>query len=214
MDSIEYFERDNNIREYNCVHIYQVIEILYLYCYYSLFHLNHLMVRGDLDYFLLKPVHSQFMVSFRYVRSHAIISLIILCSLLIVQILSYSEPISLTNYLVFSVSFILGTVLWYCVDLIIFSTCFWAKNFSVGGWLSHEILKFSLRPDSIYTGLMRKILFSFIPMVFIASIPTRNLLYGPNFRYLGLQFFVTLGLFLISRLVWKRGLLRYESASS
>ena len=49
----------------------------------NLFHLNRLMVRGDLDYFLLKPVHSQFMVSFRYVRSHAIISLIILCNLLI-----------------------------------------------------------------------------------------------------------------------------------
>ena len=180
----------------------------------NIFHLNRYMVKGDLDYFLLKPVRSQFMVSFRYVKSYAIISIFILSGLLIKQVLSYSNHISFLNWGSFLLSFIMGTVLLYCVDFIISSICFWFKNFSVAGWLSHEILKFSSRPDSIYTGLLRKLLFSFVPMIFIASVPTRNLLYGPNLQYLGGQLLLCVMFVWFSQLIWKRGLLRYESASS
>ena len=40
----------------------------------NLFNLNRWMVKGDLDFILIKPVQSQFMVSFRFVKSYAIIS--------------------------------------------------------------------------------------------------------------------------------------------
>ena len=100
------------------------------------------------------------------------------------------------------------------IDFIISSSCFWFKNFSVSGWLSHEILKFSTRPDSIYTGILRKVLFSIMPMIFIASIPTRTLLYGPNIQYLSGQIIMSMTFLFLTRIIWKRGLLRYESASS
>ena len=180
----------------------------------NVFHFNHLMVKGDLDYYLLKPVNSQFIVSFRKVKSYAILNFIILLVLLVVQIKTYPNSIPILNYFVFSISFLLGTLLWYSVDFMISSTCFWYKNFLVSGWLSHEIFKFSLRPDSIYTGLMRKVLFSFVPMILIASMPTRHLLYGPDLTYLVWQLFISLLFFWFSRQVWQKGLLLYESASS
>ena len=180
----------------------------------NVFNLNRWMVRGDLDFFLLKPVHSQFMASFRYVKSYAIVSIGILSAWLISQILSYSSPIGAVNIFAFIISLIMGTVILYGVDFIISTSCFWFKNFSVAGWLSHEIIKFSTRPDTIYTGILRKILFSAVPMVLIASIPTRTLLYGPDYRYLSWQIIITLVFFLSTRVIWKRGLLRYESASS
>ena len=180
----------------------------------NLFNLNRWMVRGDLDYFLLRPVESQFMVSFRYVKSYALVSIVILLIMLTTLIFDYSKPIGILNIITFSISFLMGTVLWYSVDFIISSSCFWFKNFSVSGWLSHEILKFSTRPDSIYTGILRKVLFSMIPMVLIASIPTRTLLYGPNYHYLIWQLFMTMMFLSLTRIIWKRGLLRYESASS
>ena len=131
----------------------------------NVFNLNRWMVRGDLDFFLLKPVHSQFMASFRYVKSYAIVSIGILSAWLISQILSYSSPIVAVNIFAFIISLIMGTVILYGVDFIISTSCFWFKNFSVAGWLSHEIIKFSTRPDTIYTGILRKILFSAVPMV-------------------------------------------------
>ena len=180
----------------------------------NLFNLNRWMVRGELDFFLLKPVNSQFMVSFRFIKTYAITSLIILTTLLTILVLSYSKPIGIINMVAFIISFLMGTILWYSVDFIISSSCFWFKNFTVAGWLSHEVLKFSTRPDSIYTGLLRKMLFSVIPMVLIASIPTRTLLYGPNIGYLSWQFIIAAIFILCTRLIWRRGLLRYESASS
>ena len=180
----------------------------------NVFHINRLMVRGDLDFILLKPIPAQFMVSFRYVKSYAIISLVILLSILISLISDYSSSVGLINIVTFIVTFFMGQLLWYSVEFIISSSCFWFKNFSVAGWLSHEILKFSTRPDSIYTGLLRKVLFSFVPMIFIASIPTRTLLYGPDMKYIFGQIIVTFLFLILSRTVWNRGLFRYESASS
>jgi len=180
----------------------------------NLFNLNRWMVRGDLDFFLLKPVPSQFLVSFRYIKSYAVVSLVILSMLLVSRIVIYSQPVPLLNWPVFVFSLGLGCIIWYGVDFIISTSCFWFKNFSVSGWLSHEILKFSTRPDSIYTGLFRKVLISAVPMILIASIPTRMLLYGPDIRYLGWQFLIASVFFINSKIIWKKGLLRYESASS
>jgi len=118
------------------------------------------------------------------------------------------------NYLFFSISFFCGLIIWYSLDFLIACLTFWFKNFTVGGWLSHELLKFSSRPDSIYTGLTRKLLFSFIPMALVSSVPARMLLYGLNVELLIFQIIVSLSFILITFWVWKRGLLRYESASS
>ena len=40
----------------------------------NLFSINQLLVTGDLDFYLLRPVNSQFIVSLRYVRPYAIIT--------------------------------------------------------------------------------------------------------------------------------------------
>lgn len=180
----------------------------------NLFNLNRWMVRGDLDFFLLKPVASQFLVSFRYIKSYAVVSLVILTMLLFSRIALYSQPVPLLNWAAFVISLGLGWIVWYGVEFIVSTSCFWFKNFSVSGWLSHEILKFSTRPDSIYTGLFRKVLFSAIPMILIASIPTRTLLYGPDINYMGWQLFIAIIFLVNSRIIWRKGLIRYESASS
>jgi ABC-2 type transport system permease protein len=180
----------------------------------NLFPLNRLVVQGDLDFVLLKPINSQFLVSFRYVKSYAIFSLIILLLMLLRQSHLHSAEIGIMNYLFFSMSFFCGLIIWYSLDFLIACLTFWFKNFTVGGWLSHEILKFSSRPDSIYTGFTRKLLFSLIPIALVSSVPTRMLLYGLNLKLLMYQIIISLGFVVLTFWVWKRGLLRYESASS
>ena len=180
----------------------------------NIFPLNRLVVQGDLDFVLLKPINSQFLVSFRYVRSHAIFSIIILLLMLVRQTHMHSLEIGIMNYVFFFISFLCGLVIWYALDFLISCLTFWFRNFSVGGWLSHEILKFSSRPDSIYTGLTRKLLFSLIPMALVSSVPTRILLYGLDIKLLMYQIIISLGFVVATFWIWKRGLLRYESASS
>ena len=118
------------------------------------------------------------------------------------------------NYIIFLISFLLGILILYYVEFIIACLVFWYKNFSVGGWLASELTKYSRRPDSIYTGVFRKALFSFFPMALVSSLPTRMLLFGPDLSLLLLQICVTSIALSLAVFVWNRGLIRYDSASS
>lgn len=173
---------------------------------------------GSLDFILLRPVNSQFLISFRYIRSYAIVSFIIL-SIILINILQLFHPDSLNvfNLSLFFASLMLGVTIWYCIEFIMSCLTFYFRDFRTGGWLTHEIMKFSMRPDSIYTGLVRKILFTILPMALVASVPSRILLYGinsTNLKYLCAQIVVVALLFLLTRIFWKNGMKKYESAQS
>ena len=180
----------------------------------NLMKINQLIVKGDLDFFLLRPINSQFLISFRYVKSYTLLSVLILGFLLIKLIFESTRDITFYNFIFFNFSFSMGLIIWASIDFCISCLSFWFKNFSTGGWLSHQLLKFSQRPDTIYTGWLRKSLFTFLPMAFITSVPTRTLLYGPSKNYLLGQILITLFFLFLTRLIWKKGLEKYESASS
>ena len=173
---------------------------------------------GSLDFILLRPVNSQFLISFRYIRSYTLVSLLIL-SIILYQILVAFHPNSLNifNILLFIISLSMGVLIWYSFEFIIASLTFYFRDFRTGGWLTHEILKFSMRPDTIYTGFMRKILFTILPMALVASVPSRLLLYGftsQNQKYFVAQIVVVSILLVLTRVFWKTGLKRYESSQS
>jgi len=178
------------------------------------FQVNRMVVKGDLDLLLLKPVNSLFFISFRYVATYSIISTILLFGLLLRMTALYPEPIGLINYLMFLISFSLGILILYSLEFIVSCLVFWYKNFSVGGWLCNELTKYSRRPDSIYSGVLRKLLFSFFPMAMISSLPTRMLIFGPDYYMLLFQLIITAFALILTIFIWNRGLIRYDSASS
>jgi len=181
----------------------------------NVFNVNTAVKQGDLDFILLKPLNSQFFISCRYVNAHALISIIILSLLLIKFTYSYhGDTFILINYLFFDMSLILGVLIFYSVEFIIASLVFWLRNFSYAGWLAGELIKYSRRPDSIYKNFFRKTLFTIFPMAMISSVPARFLIFGPNIKLFILQIIVTVTFLWITTVIWKRGLLRYESASS
>ena len=181
----------------------------------NVFNINSAVKQGDLDFILLKPVNSQFFISCRYVNFHALVSLIILSTLLIKLTYSYhGNTIILLNYLFFDISLILGMFIFYSFEFIISSLVFWFRNFSYAGWLAGELIKYSRRPDSIYKNFFRKMLFTIFPMAMISSVPARFLIFGINIKLFIIQIIVSIIFLWITTIIWKKGLLRYESASS
>ena len=173
---------------------------------------------GSLDFILLRPINSQFLISFRYIRSYALVSMFVL-SVILYNILSLFHPnaLNIINIVMFIISIFMGTVIWYCFEFLTSCLTFYFRDFRTGGWLTHEIMKFSMRPDSIYQGFMRKILFSILPMALVASVPSRLLMYGlstQNQKYFVAQIIIVLILLSLTRILWKVGLKRYESAQS
>ena len=118
------------------------------------------------------------------------------------------------NYLVCSISLILGMFIFYSVEFLIASLVFWYRNFSYAGWLAGELIKYSRRPDSIYKKWFRKALFSIFPMAMITSVPARFLIFGFNLKLFIAQLFIACIFLWLTTIVWNLGLKRYESASS
>jgi len=173
---------------------------------------------GSLDFILLRPVNSQFLISFRYIRSYTLVSLVVL-SVILYQILItfHSSSLNFSNIFLFIISLFMGSLIWYCFEFITSCLTFYFRDFRTGGWLTHEIMKFSMRPDTIYQGLTRKILFTILPMALVASVPTRLLLYGfttQNQKYFIAQIIVVFILLCTTRILWNIGLKQYESAQS
>ena len=181
----------------------------------NVFNINNAVKQGDLDFILIKPINSQFFISCRYVTTNALISLTILICLLIRLTYVYHDyQIIFINYIFYSISLIFGIFIFYSFEFIIASLAFWFRNFSYAGWLAGELTKYSRRPDSIYKNFFRKTLFTIFPMAMVSSVPARFLIFGVNMQLLFLQIVVASIFLWITTIIWKRGLLKYESASS
>ena len=142
-------------------------------------------------------------------------NLFFLSIILIMLVNNYNNgTINYLKYLLFTISFIMGNIIWYCIDFMIHCLSFWFRNFSYAGWLAGELTKYSRRPDSIYKNFFRKTLFTIFPMAMISSVPARFLIFGSDLKLLLLQIVVTIIFLWFTTLIWKKGLLRYESASS
>ena len=212
-DSLGDFNKDAVIIFLLTVYLSDLLYVFFLGG--NVFGLNEKVKTGDLDFILLKPINSQFFISFRYVTTNALVSLLILSSLQFRLIYTYhGSTIHLDNYLIYVLSLFLGIFIFYSFEFIISCLSFWFRNFSYAGWLASELIKYSKRPDSIYKNLFRKSLFTIFPMALISSVPARMLIFGPNIRLLILQFCIALFFLYITTLIWHRGLKLYESASS
>tara|TARA_Y100000814_G_scaffold272581_1_gene230100 strand:+ start:185 stop:886 length:702 start_codon:yes stop_codon:yes gene_type:complete len=180
----------------------------------NVFNINTAVKQGDLDFILLKPVNSQFFISCRYVNTYAIISMIILSILITKLTYSYHNNFILIDFIYYIISLILGMLIFYSFEFIIACLAFWFRNFSYAGWLAGELTKYSRRPDSIYKNFFRKTLFTVFPMAMISSVPARFLIFGANIKLLCLQIVVAFSFLWITKIIWKKGLMKYESASS
>ena len=181
----------------------------------NIYSFNQMIVKGNLDFILTKPVNSQFLLSLRFVGFNGLVSFVILLFLFFSLTENYPhQNIPTLNYILFFISFAMGNLIWYSIDFMTHCLSFWFKNFSVAGWLSNNVKQFSMKPDTIYFGALRKILFSFLPMAMIASVPVRFLMYGFDVNLLISQVVICVIFLMVARHVWLRSLVQYESASS
>ena len=212
-DSLGDFNQDAVIIFLICLYLSDSLYVFFLGG--NVFNINNAVKQGDLDFILLKPINSQFFISCRYVNTHAIVSMIILFTLLIKLTYVYHDNVFIiSNYLFFLLSLFLGMFIFYSFEFIIASLVFWFRNFSYAGWLAGELIKYSRRPDAIYQKWFRKSLFTIFPMAMITSVPSRFLLFGIDIKLLVLQIIVVIIFLFLTTIVWKKGLVRYESASS
>jgi ABC-2 type transport system permease protein len=95
------------------------------------------------------------------------------------------------------------------------SVCvFWTDRSWALSRLYYQFFGFATKPDAIYPRGVRLVIMTILPFAFIGSVPARALLHGLKWSEYGILTCMLLGFFCLNQWLWKKGLQRYQSASS
>lgn len=176
--------------------------------------LPQLINRGDLDYYLIRPVSPLFFLSLREFAANSLMNLFVAAGFFIYALMQYQEPFTTLQLCFYLLMLFCGVLLQYCIQLLFVLPSFWIQN--KRGLLDffYAIALAGERPDRIYKGITRLLFAYIIPLSLVASYPARFFIEPFNPLML-LHFFAICGLFWIIVLtVWKKGISSYSSASS
>jgi len=170
--------------------------------------------RGDLDYYLVRPVSSLFVVSLRDFAANSFVNLLMACGIMVWALVRYEGVLTFTGVLLFVVLILNGAYLRYCVRMMTIIPVFWLHSARGLEILFFHMARFVERPDRIFTGATRVILTTVLPFCLMASFPARILLEGVDLGLIAWIAGVTVLFTLVMLVFWSAGLRAYSSASS
>jgi ABC-2 type transport system permease protein len=173
-----------------------------------------LVNRGDLDYYLVRPVSSLFFVSLRDFAANSFVNLLITFGIFGWAVSRYPEALHAAKLALFLGMLLNGVLIFYCLNLLFNLAVFYTHSGEGFGSLVWTLEKFGERPDRIYTGWLRRVVTLVLPFSLVASFPTRLLVDPFRWDILLQALAVSAALFSILLFTWNRALRAYSSASS
>ena len=176
--------------------------------------LPELVRSGKLDFFLAQPASPQFLVSTRKFEPGSVVSCAVAIVVCIVAIVHLPNGLTWAGLALYPALIMLGVLIHYALMLMLMSLSFWMTRASGFVNAYYSLFQIARLPREAFFGFA---LFAFtwiVPLLLIANVPARTLLYGLNLRDLAEMALATGVLFTVSTLVFQAGLRRYGSASS
>jgi ABC-2 type transport system permease protein len=170
--------------------------------------------RGDLDYYLVRPVSSLYFLSLRDFAANSFLNLVLAAGIMAWALARYPEPLGIGSVIIFVVLLLAGGFVMYAMFMLSIIPTFWLQSRAGLRDIGWSLSRFGSRPHRIYTGWVRRILVSALPFAFVASYPVKGLLEGMTAELLLHTAAVVLGGFVAVVLFWRMGLKAYASASS
>jgi len=173
-----------------------------------------LVRRGELDFYLAKPVNSMYMVSVSKPRVYTFINCLFSAGLGIYSIVHSGINIGADNIFWFVILAILGITLYYFLSIITITPVFWFIRLWGLQGIMYRVNQFMRYPVNIFSPILKFSLFIFFPIMTASYFPVSTLFYDPSWKAILFVFFITIIFGIITNSFWKLGLKRYGSASS
>jgi ABC-2 type transport system permease protein len=177
--------------------------------------LSELVRTGKLDFLLLLPVNTRFLVSVRQVDLGSLVNAAIAGGVMIYaarQLDLIPSPVQITMFLLLCVA---GVVIHYSLMFLLATVSFWTVRAQGIVWAYYNLFNVSRLPDSAFRGWF-KVVFTFaIPMLLVSNVPVRVLtdrLESP--LHILLLVGLAIGCLALSELGWRFSVRHYTSASS
>jgi ABC-2 type transport system permease protein len=178
-------------------------------------HFTSAIRSGTLDFYLLKPMSTLFQLSVSRINLSGVFNIVFTLGFWIFTLREFNLNFDVTRWCCAILLFANGMLLNSFMRFIIASAGFWTTEGGTLNWLFHEMMRFGNKPESIYSGRARQILSSFIPVLLVSGWPAMALIRGQGMSFdemIG-PFAVTAVAAIVLKIVWWRGLRRYEGLS-
>jgi ABC-2 type transport system permease protein len=170
--------------------------------------------RGDMDYILLRPVSSQFLVSVRTLLLSECINVCIGIGITVYAAQAAGVRWSVGGVLEAVVVLCCGVVLLYAVWFAIMTCSFWLVQVDNLEVLFFAVFEAARYPVGYFRGAMRALLTFVVPVAFATTFPVDALLGRADSRLVPLGLGLAATALILTHLFWNAAVRSYSSASS
>lgn len=180
----------------------------------NLWWLPSMVQKGDIDYYLTRPVSSRFFLCFRDIAASSVMNLFMAISIFSIGVTEYSTYIDWNSRALFALIMLMSFYLLYNLRMFFIIPVFWLHSNRGLNDIYYSMRKTMERPSGIFSGLILKTLTSIIPFALVISYPVDVLLNG--FEWKPFFYFTTITIIfhIGAHYFWHWGLKNYSSASS
>jgi ABC-2 type transport system permease protein len=169
---------------------------------------------GSMDYTLLQPVNSMFLVTFSRITVWRIWDLFLAIALIVIGINLAGDtttPLSILSFIILTIS---GAVVIYSLWIVLIALTFWFTKFDNNVTILQALLDAGRYPVTVYPVWLRILVTFVIPIAVATTVPLQAL--RGDLTLSRVLMFIAIGIasFLVASQVWRAGLKRYSGASS
>ncbi|HJZ45753.1 MAG TPA: ABC-2 family transporter protein [Roseiflexaceae bacterium] len=169
---------------------------------------------GSLDYTLLQPVSSQFLVSFSRIVIWRVWDIALATALIVVGVQVSGGGTSASNVTSFLLLTISGALIIYSLWIVLISCTFWFVKFDNNVTILQALMDSGRYPATVYPVWLRLLITFVVPIAVATTVPLQALRGELAWWQVLLFLSISAASLLISGRVWKAGVRRYSGASS
>ena len=177
--------------------------------------LSELIRTGRLDFMLLLPVNTRFLISLRKVDLGGFVNATSALAVIGYALKQLALVPSALQLVGFALLVLTGILIHYSLMFLLTTISFWTVRAQGIVWGYYNLFNIARMPDEAFQGLFKAIFTFAIPMLLVSNVPARVLTDKlEDVRSIVLLLAMAVACFAISELGWRASLRRYTSASS
>ena len=191
-------------------------QLFQAFFYMNLANLPELVRTGRMDFLLLLPVDTQFVVSLKQFGMDNVVNALVGAGFVLFSLGKLALVPSAAQVLLYVVAVACGILIHYSVMFAFATLSFWMVRSQGLIYGYYSLFNIGRYPDTIYRGAFKLVFSWLIPVIIVANIPARFLIHAAE-NPLPLLFQLVAATLLmvgVTRVMWTAALARYSSASS
>jgi ABC-2 type transport system permease protein len=169
---------------------------------------------GTLDYTLLQPVNSLFLISFTRIILWRVWDLVLAVGLIVYGVAVSGGGATPASFVAFILLVGSGAAVIYSLWIVMIAVTFWFVKFDNNVTILQALLDAGRYPATVYPPWLRMVVTFIVPVAVATTVPLQALRGDLNLWQIVLFLGVGVASILTARQVWRAGVKRYSGASS